>query len=52
MKNLNLFKYLNMELKNKIDSKKKLLHLNVGQLQKDILKYINNNIFIYSIKLF
>ena len=31
-----------MELKNKIDSKKKLLHLNVGQLQKDILKYINN----------
>ena len=31
-----------MELKNKIDSKKKLLHLNIGQLQKDILKYINN----------
>jgi hypothetical protein len=31
-----------MELKNKIDSKKKLLYLNVGQLQKDILNYINN----------
>ena len=31
-----------MESKNKLDSKMQLLHLNLGQLQEDILKFINN----------